>query len=95
MAETPDVIVCALADAHDITITGSSFDRKCFKCQRHVMIAPSGQAVLKLHPNLIVICLPCALDTVPEDAEWRLAASPSDIREEMKNLAPNVRRRRN
>ena len=86
-------IVCMRADS-PLTIPGSIYDRRCAKCLTPVMIAPTGQAYLKAHPDATIICPDC-LPNKYETVGNGLTAPAEEIVEEMKTMEPNLRRYRN
>jgi hypothetical protein len=95
------VIVCERADAA-MTVAGSKFDRRCVECGELVMIAPSGQALLRSRPNSKVLCLPCFLPlahTAKEarfiDADGTLTDDVRVAAQQLRGVIPNMRRRRN
>jgi hypothetical protein len=57
---TQKAMVCADAEAI-LVIPGSSFDRVCAECSRPLMVAPTGQAMLRRSPAMKTICIPCYL----------------------------------
>jgi hypothetical protein len=85
--------VCARAD-EPRACEGSIFGKYCAGCRAEVMIAPSGQDILRLHPDMKIICGPC-FGLVREPHKIALAASPEQIRNEAKTARPNMRRFRN
>jgi hypothetical protein len=95
MAE-PIVLICELADAPRM-VAGSIFDRKCALCGTAVMIAPSGQRILRSGPVQIV-CAPCFIAAkVPGNGKpTAVRISPIDeLLRELENTQPNQRRHRN
>jgi hypothetical protein len=84
---------------------GSSFDHKCSKCAARVMIAPSGQRVLKQRaaeqlvkssPELSILCIACfLLERATNDDEILLAAGVDEIAAELNASVPNCWRERN
>jgi hypothetical protein len=91
MEET--TLVCALADAPCV-VKGSIFDRRCGTCQRAVMVAPSGQRVLRSRPATQILCMECFC-AVTEGHDVMIVASEEEVRNEMRNVEPNYRRHRN
>ena len=87
----PPVLVCARADSPRMC-EGSIFGKHCSKCGVEVMIAPSGQDILKLHPELRIMCGDC-FGLVNEPMDCRLAAPASQIIREAKTAQPNPRRK--
>lgn len=87
-------LVCAPA-TDSLTIRGSSFAHSCHECGQRVMVAPSGQEILREDPTIQILCVPCMnrlfkpTDTVePPD-------NPERIRQELRNIVPNLWRKRN
>lgn len=88
------IFVAASADA-PLVVPGSSFDRKCGRCGKAVMISPSGQKFLKNTYGVTVICMQCAK---PEDVRGELKLSTGTVQslvEECRTAVPNMRRHRN
>lgn len=93
MSELPAVLVCAPADAPRI-VPGTVFRHKCARCGLRLMMAPSGQKMLKRKPNIEIICCYCyQLDRAPHTCE--LAAPFEEIQRERQSSMPNFWRRRN
>ena len=95
--DEPDFLVCAMAD-QPLAIRGAIFTRLCSQCGSRVMIAPSGQRLLSLHPDLPLLCLNCYVASADlTDAENRLALAddPKIIRHELNQAIPNPWRKRN
>lgn len=91
--DEPGYLLCADADA-PLVVAGSVFDRVCSKCGRRVMIAPSGQACLKVSP-LAIICIHCYMLQNPSGDEVIPAGNEADMLREAKTTRLNMRRRRN
>jgi len=85
------ILVCALADAAFI-VECSIYDRRCSKCASEVMIAPSGQRVLKLHPDCVIVCLPCAMQS---GIGFFVMPPTDEQRQEMKTAIVNPRKKPN
>lgn len=86
-------LVCAPADSPS-TIPGSIFTHVCAKCKRRVMLAPSGQAHLKIHPDTVTICFHC----IPRKANhqgFTTAAPAETLAAEILSATPNLYRNRN
>lgn len=96
MSEEPSLIVCARADTA-LICRGTKFDHFCAKCGQRVAVAPTGQVMLKQHPHLRVICLPCAPAELEskENVQIELAAEPNKIAYEARDVIANPFRRRN
>jgi hypothetical protein len=89
-----DYLVCALADS-PFMVPGSVFDRSCSRCSRKVMLAPSGQNLLKTH-RLAIVCAVCyESDSEAQRAPTFLAAPSQELADEVRRRVPNMRRRRN
>lgn len=89
-----DTIVCALATAPAM-IRGSSFDRMCGVCGKRVMIAPSGQKLLRSKPDLEILCSGCFVLNPPKGPEIDVPGSPEEIAAELSAIVPNLYRKRN
>lgn len=88
----PPILVCAPADAPRV-VRGTVFHHRCGRCGRRLMMAPSGQAVLKREPNVEIICCYCyERDETPHTCE--LAAPFEEIERERRTSMPNFWRRR-
>lgn len=92
--KTPDTMVCARSDA-PFKASGSTFDKKCARCDHGVMMAPSGQAKLKQHPDMEIICAQCFFATSKPTEQIALAAEPEVILQEIAGAEPNLRSRNN
>jgi hypothetical protein len=84
------VIMCALADA-PLVIPGTSFGHCCSVCGRKIMLAPTGQAFLKAHPEAKLVCN-CQMGNVTAAG---FTAPLEQMLEETERAVPNLRRRRN
>ena len=87
------VLVCALASA-SFTVAGSVFDRACARCSRGVIIAPTGQQLLKRRPEAEVICGDCfaaALVVCEVAAVFELPAAEDEMIREVITAHPNPR----
>jgi hypothetical protein len=81
------MLVCALADA-PMVVAGSVFDRACGRCKRQVMIAPTGQDLLKRRPELDILCGECfaaAIVALEIAAVFELPAAPDETIEDRRN----------
>jgi hypothetical protein len=74
---------------------GSVFDRFCHWCGERVMIAPSGQALLKTMPELKIMCAVCFASMDADAEEILLPASIEELRREIATARPNTWRQRN
>jgi hypothetical protein len=88
-------IVCAPADGA-WTTRGASFDHRCSKCSKHVMLALSGQRLLRTNPAARLICVPCFVVVLAEKGEAVELLPPSGEQlAEAKTAIPNMWRERN
>ncbi len=93
--DKPDFLVCALADQSTM-VRGSIFTKLCSKCGTRVMVAPSGQRVLALYPDLGVMCLICYLALAAStETENRLADRDEVIMQDLDTVVPNTWKERN
>lgn len=90
----PMILIAAPADA-PLTSPGSTFTHQCGKCGRRVMVAPTGQRLLREQPGTSIVCLPCFLADPPKNLEFRPAGSTEEIRREVASAVPNQWRVRN
>jgi hypothetical protein len=90
----PILLICAPADS-PLTVPGSTFDHSCSRCRRKLMMAPSGQAFLKEHPEAEMLCHPCYVKIQEPDDEHHLAGPAEQIADELLASVPNPRLRRN
>ena len=86
------ILVCALADS-PMAVPGSIFNHRCSACGRPVMVAPSGQRLLKSIPDVRIICSYCF--EINSYDEVRGAASIEELKQEARSAKPNLRRGRN
>ena len=93
--EEPDetLIVCSDADK-TYTIRGTIFTHKCCRCQRSVMLSPSGQAFLKMTPQAKMICTGCVLKEHPGKSSTVMPDKSAVVRDLM-NIIPNLWKKRN
>ena len=91
----PVVLVCSPADAPR-AIPGSSYDRECSICGRRLMIAPSGQRLLKREADVRLVCQFCwtAVSGALGDLEIQ-TDNFEEIRAELPTAQPNPWRKRN
>jgi hypothetical protein len=82
------VLICMRADAPN-TVHGSIFHKVCAECGERVMVAPSGQALLKQHPKAKILCTACFRPT-PGDIVQSAAKTMAEIRAEVRNAGPNL-----
>lgn len=88
-------LVCADAEAPNC-VPGSVFDRVCSTCGRKLMVAPSGQELLKARPDMVTVCAKCAAPKLLDPAtEVELAADADVVVDEVRRSGPNLRRSRN
>ena len=88
-------LICMEATAA-FTTPGATYDRRCSRCDIRVMIAPSGQALLKEHPEATILCIRCyGEDDSLHEEPLRLPASPETIAAEMRLARANDWRNRN
>lgn len=93
MDEEPQTLVTILADDAPIAAAGSSTDRKCSKCAKAVLLAPSGQRFMKANPDTIILCIRCFR---PEEyGTGSPAASAEELKAEFRTAQPNTYRGRN
>lgn len=94
MTPEPVLLICALADAA-VVVPGSSFEHVCAECGRRVMVAPSGQKVLKQFSSMPTIsCMDCApVDWLRQPLEF--IGTVEEIASEVHNARPNKWRERN
>lgn len=50
-------------------IKNSTLD-KCSECGQPVWVAPSGRKLLAEHPNMKIICIPCATPKIERDSKF-------------------------
>ena len=92
--QQPIVLVCALADAPRC-VPGTVFNRWCRNCNQRVMIAPSGQKVLRKYPHAIIICPTCYAGVAAATDVLTAADTADNIRAEVRKAKPNPWRNRN
>ena len=81
------------ADAPTV-VHGSVFNKTCSECGERVMVAPSGQELLKCHPKAKILCTACFRPT-PGDIVQSAAKTMAEIRAEVRAAHPNPWRNRN
>ena len=89
-------LVCAPATA-EFTTPGSIFDHHCSRCRQRVMLATSGQKILKEKPALVIICAKCYLtdESLLADADIRPAGPIEQMLDDLFRRRPNPFLRRN
>ncbi len=88
-----NVLVCMPAD-QPLVAEGSVF-QCCHTCGLKVVIAPSGQELLKRDPTVQIVCVHCCARNVEAEHEIKLCDSVERITKEMQTAVPNLRRTRN
>lgn len=89
------ILVCATADAR-FEIAGASFDQRCGRCDRSVMIAPSGREFMRNHSGTEIMCSVCYLSRPADPGDtFAPVAIPDVIAAELASARPNLRRNRN
>lgn len=88
------ILVCARATDPKV-VQGSIFTEHCALCKERVMIAPSGQRLLRAMPTARIVCGPCALEALTAEDFIGLAGTPEEIAAEVKGAQPNFWRKRN
>lgn len=94
MTDEPILLVCRRAASAPLVSAGASFDRKCSKCLATVVLAPSSQRLLRENKDCVIICLDCQLKS-DEEVVGLVAATPSELENEIFNPIPNEWRNRN
>lgn len=92
----PAILICAPADA-PMTVPGTIFNRFCATCGERVMIAPSGQRILREYPDATIQCGPC-FETKPDPEITTVEIAAGNLEEALREAAaahPNLRRNRN
>ena len=92
----PSALICARADS-PLIVRGSTLDKTCGLCGARVMMAPSGQAVLKEKPDIMIICASCfgTADFGDRKIEIQPACGMDQLKAEVSSAMPNTWRRRN
>lgn len=93
MNDDADFLVCAPADAPR-ACAGSVFCHRCHRCNRQLMMAPSGQRLLRRLPKVEIICAYC-YKTVKGPRREQLAATYEEIAREARTAQPNFWSKRN
>jgi hypothetical protein len=88
------LLACAPADM-PFVVPGSDFTHQCEFCATRVMIAPSGQRAMKRFKQVKLVCVHCAMKTMPPDAKIVLPMSLGEMREEASRAVPNLWKLRN
>ena len=86
-------LICNLATA-PLMAQGSAFDRHCSRCGVRVMIAPSGQKILR-EKQLEIVCMPCILPDLEKRDEFTLVRPTGEQVLEAKRPVLNLWRKRN
>lgn len=86
-----NLLVCADADM-PMMAEGSTFDKVCRRCQRRLMIAPSGQRYLAMYPEVETECWACHVRHNPLELG---SGEPIAFLLESRRVVPNYRRSRN
>ena len=89
------VLICAPA-TQPLAVPSSSFNMFCSKCYTRIMIAPSGQDYVKLHPDTVLVCITCHLkNPLPADATIELPTTVERVIAEARSAVPNFWSKRN
>lgn len=51
----------------------------CEKCKAEVVVARSGRRMMKKHPGMPILCLPCGLKEIPDASD--VQAAPGALEE--------------
>lgn len=89
----PQIIVCAPADG-PFVVAGSTFDHVCCTCSERVMMAPSGQEIIRQNPETTILCIGC-FSKLQFDGQIQPATDFAQILREMASARPNPWRGRN
>jgi hypothetical protein len=96
-----DFLVCERAD-QPMTLADSTFDRFCVECGERVMVAPSGNALLRSKQDIKILCLPCYLPRAEQASQPRFVDIDGTLTDDidlaaqqLKTVVPNMRRYRN
>lgn len=76
----PDVLMCAPKGSKLRLPIRSTIEAACSKCATVVLLAPTGQALLKADPTMIVMCMECAAPLIVE-GRCPVALAPGALRE--------------
>jgi hypothetical protein len=82
-------LLCAPANA-PFKVRGSSFDRVCSRCRKPVMLAPTGQKLLKKHPRAKIVCTQCLKPGEMTGKDAKPRAITDEQMEELKDIVPNT-----
>lgn len=91
------VLVCAPATA-PFTTLGSDMTRFFFRCRVRVMIAPTGQRLLREDATVRIACVPCGIAHAiesGEDIRMDLPGTVDELLGEIMSKRPNHHRYRN
>jgi hypothetical protein len=96
MATEDKVLVCMRADA-EYTTRGSKFDSRCARCNARVMVAPTGQRLLRKNKSVKIICEGCLEAFVAGDPYKVALPAPAEefLQEFHEGQIPNPNRNRN
>jgi hypothetical protein len=86
-------LVCLPADA-SVSVPGARFDRRCSRCSRRVMMAPTSAPVLEEFPGIKILCVFCFSEHAAANAEEYRAPTEEQLAE-LKTAIPNPWRGRN
>lgn len=90
-----EYLICARADQPRV-VPGSVFNHSCKLCRYRVMIAPSGQKLLRRKPRLVILCGPCAEQRVEKGDSLTLGEMDwNEIGREVHTAMPNFWKKRN
>jgi hypothetical protein len=91
MSDQEVFLVCEHAEA-PMNVPGSSFRHRCSKCNRRVMVAPSGLQLLRERPGISVLCVTCFREF--KDPKF-VGMNEEQIAEAKQPSVPNLWKERN
>ena len=91
----PRILLCSLADGPS-AVAGSAFNHRCSRCQRRVMVSPSGQRRLTEFAGMEIVCTECckSISEVPESIQLS-AEGEEELKRELGQVISNPWRARN
>lgn len=87
--QKPDMLVCARLDRPEHHVRGSVRGHHCARCHTEVVVARSGQRVLREWPAIEIACLACAKVEMDKD-DTTVEGAPGALEEFLEDLAQDA-----
>ena len=87
--DTDDMIVCCarVAGRDPATIAAGSTQSECAQCHAAIWVAPSSSRLIVLHPDILLLCVVCAMAKAENEPDIELGIIPDSMQELAKHFA--------